>query len=303
LLCPQSNAALLNHCSVRKSYGGDCDKYNKNGEDGKKGPNAKVTWSGNKGLNNWDLMTIPQLRKSILSGTDFWEKGLSFNIIATRDIFPGEEVFIDYGLEWEEAWDTHVEKWIPPSTESYTPISRLNSLITLRTPKELETNPYPDNAQMECVYWERGYDVDEEEDIIDNEEINEVKTIIRSGENFKRVAGRWNSHEFYPCRVVDLDVSINEKITYVVEVFEKREQHTNLINKDRKSWTLNHYPRDSILFIPKKYSSDEHLKDVFRHYIPIKDDMIPLIWKEVPIDCSHFINSDLAEMCKKHLFK
>jgi len=43
-------------------------------------------------------MTIPQIRKSVLSGTDFWEKGLSFDVIATRDIFPGEEVFIDYGI-------------------------------------------------------------------------------------------------------------------------------------------------------------------------------------------------------------
>ena len=197
--------------------------------------------------------------------------------------------------EWEEAWDIHVEKWIPPSTES------LNSLITLRTPKELETDPYPDNAQMECVYWEVD-DIDEEEDIIDKEEINEVKTIIRSGENFKRVEGRWNSKKFYPCRVVDLDVFINKKVTYVVEVFEKQEQRTSLVNKDRKSWTLNHYPRDSILFIPKKYSSDEHLKDVFRHCITIKDDMIPEPWKVTPLDCSLFSNPYLAQMCKKHLF-
>ena len=105
LLCPQSNAALLNHCSVRKSYGGDCDKYNKNGEDEKKGPNAKVTWSGNDGsksfdleINPWSTMTIPQIRKSVLSGTDFWEKGLSFDVIATRDIFPGEEVSISSNI-------------------------------------------------------------------------------------------------------------------------------------------------------------------------------------------------------------
>ena len=43
------------------------------------------------------------------------------------------------------AWEKHVENWIPPSVESYTPISQLNSSMPiLRTPKEIETNPYPD---------------------------------------------------------------------------------------------------------------------------------------------------------------
>ena len=27
----------------------------------------------------------------------------------------GEEVFIDYGIEWEEAWDKHVSEWRAPN--------------------------------------------------------------------------------------------------------------------------------------------------------------------------------------------
>ena len=52
LLCPQSNAILINHCSTRKSFGGDCEKYNEKEEESKRGPNAKVRWTGDAGGNS-----------------------------------------------------------------------------------------------------------------------------------------------------------------------------------------------------------------------------------------------------------
>jgi len=36
------------------------------------------------------------------------------DFVATRDIAVDEEVLIDYGEEWEEAWNVHVQNWIPP---------------------------------------------------------------------------------------------------------------------------------------------------------------------------------------------
>merc|ERR1712238_610694 len=180
LLCPQSNAILINHCSNRKSYGGDCES--------KRGPNAKIRWTGDDGRKSWDPKTQDWLKMNIGNIATLTnrakERGLSFDIIASRDILPGEEVFIDYGIDWELAWEKHVENWIPPSVESYTPISQLNSSIPiLRTPKELETNPYPDNAQMVCMHW--------------------------------------NGSETLPCRVIELEVSTDNKITYKAVTLEK----------------------------------------------------------------------------------
>ena len=93
-LCPQSNAVLLNHCSIRKSYGGDCEKYNKN-EGGKRGPNAKIRWAGDDGRESWDPNTQNWLKMTMTQIKDLTystKRGLSFDIIATRDISPGEEV-------------------------------------------------------------------------------------------------------------------------------------------------------------------------------------------------------------------
>ena len=38
----------------------------------------------------------------------------SMEIVATRDISVGDEVFIDYGREWEAAWEQHVRNWKAP---------------------------------------------------------------------------------------------------------------------------------------------------------------------------------------------
>jgi hypothetical protein len=79
LLCPVTNVILINHCSERKKECGD------------KGPNAKYEWA-----TGWDQNTKVNLGKTLeeLSSTEQWRL-LSLDIIATRDIAPGEEVRSD----------------------------------------------------------------------------------------------------------------------------------------------------------------------------------------------------------------
>ncbi|KAG7350554.1 hypothetical protein IV203_009914 [Nitzschia inconspicua] len=42
---------------------------------------------------------------------------LSFVYVALRDSKQGQEVFMDYGDEWAEAWEKHVEQWEPQDNE------------------------------------------------------------------------------------------------------------------------------------------------------------------------------------------
>ena len=70
--------------------------------------------------------------------------GLSFEYVALRDIEEGEEVFMDYGPEWEEAWKEHLKTWKPPeNSENYVHHTEFNIGGGFRTEKELEENPYP----------------------------------------------------------------------------------------------------------------------------------------------------------------
>ena len=87
--------------------------------------------------------------------------------VASRDIQPGEEVFIDYGEEWQNAWDEHVKKWEPISKESDltrwtekrdTPsgdpvtVYELNKkYVPVRTWAEQQANPYPHSLQYSAM--------------------------------------------------------------------------------------------------------------------------------------------------------
>eukprot|EP00978_Attheya_sp_CCMP212_P012599 scaffold31513_cov37-Attheya_sp.AAC.1 len=80
--------------------------------------------------------------------------GLVMDIVATRDIAPGEEIFINYGSEWEEAWTAHSEAYAPtPGFENYISAYEMNDAsIPIRTLEEQENNPYPWNVFTVCVH-------------------------------------------------------------------------------------------------------------------------------------------------------
>ncbi len=123
LLCPNTNVGLINHCSERRPKTHPCGRG--------KGPNAKYRWAEwNKISNNWRSKLIGEMEQD-------GGKGLMMEVVATRNIEDGEEVFIDYGkfmlwhllryhnfasafistsfeilgINFEKAWDEHVRSW------------------------------------------------------------------------------------------------------------------------------------------------------------------------------------------------
>jgi hypothetical protein len=80
LLCPSSNAVLINHCSGKNLTEGGCTQS---------GPNAEIRWA------EWDKTNKPWLNaslESLQSKIENDKRGLSFDVIALRDIKAGEEV-------------------------------------------------------------------------------------------------------------------------------------------------------------------------------------------------------------------
>ena len=113
LLCPLTSAMLLNHCSTRRG-GVHCTNSNgDNGDGSGGGPNARVQWS-----TGWDTDSIPWRNATLHDIDHKFGRVLSLEVVATRDIIPGEEVFIDYGSDWETAWHEHVRNWDRSSIDS-----------------------------------------------------------------------------------------------------------------------------------------------------------------------------------------
>jgi len=81
------------------------------------------------------------------------------DIVALRDIQEGEEIFIDYGPEWGNAWMEHQKQWkeFNLHTDSNAPLQELNmpeNKNHIETREECASEPYPTNVATTCIYWE-----------------------------------------------------------------------------------------------------------------------------------------------------
>lgn len=246
LFCPMTNVVLINHCSDRKVGEGQC---------GDNGPNAKIQWA-----TDWDSKTQEWLKKSldeIVELTKTTERGLSFEVVALRDIMPGDEIFIDYGENWEKAWEEHVKNWVPPIKDDYQSVRSMIDGGVLRTVDELKENPYPSNVQQVCFF--QHCDDDDEEDGDDEEE----ETVYFYNE-IEADFGVEAEKSLYPCEIKDKP-SPN---LFSVTVF----------CPDNNPVKVKEYPSNLISFRTKKYRSDQHLPGAFRHYIEIDHGIFPDHW-------------------------
>lgn len=77
--------------------------------------------------------------------------GLILEVVALRDILPGEELLMNYGKDWENAWKKHVKTWKPVEGASqYVYPAEMDETAALRTVEEQKTDPYPRNLMTVC---------------------------------------------------------------------------------------------------------------------------------------------------------
>ena len=278
LLCPNSNAVLINHCSTRRKQ---C---------GPQGPNAKVQWSSgwDPSSDQWRRMTLEQMAAEA-------GRGLAFEIVATRDIAAGEEIFIDYGPIWEKAWDDHVQTWKPPArpagfvsakeaNENDGPV--LEELVSGDLRKEVN-HPYLFTG---CVYYESRDDRHEyyKQEGVDWKSRSDKEILEWYADD---ASGGWYSYKYpeegykhhsdythWPCSVL----REQKDGRYVVRIhqnpyFSGQPWHENNLPR-----LLVNYPRSAIHYFVQPRASDQQLANAFRQWIQIPEDMFPSQWKNLP---------------------
>mmetsp|Transcript_11801 Transcript_11801/g.13723 ORF Transcript_11801/g.13723 Transcript_11801/m.13723 type:complete len:427 (+) Transcript_11801:952-2232(+) len=250
-LCPQTNAILINHCSDREQGKDLC-----NG----KSPNAKVQWAG-----DWDPASQEWLKKSyeeVKSLTMKGQRGISFEIVATRDISPGEEVFIDYGVNWENAWLDHVNEWKAPENTDYLHFAKMSGFKDFTSNDDL-----PSNTELSCYAYsiieEYGSPYEMEED-----ENAEMEVVEMDDELFHDITDEdlQNYENRLRCEIVE---SSDESDKFSVRMF----------HSDLYSFVVENFPKESMVVQMKRYGSDQHLEGAFRHFIEIDDNIFPEAWK------------------------
>jgi len=215
--------------------------------------NAKIQWST---MSNHHEEWLEQSVEEVLSNS---HSGLIMEFIATRDINEGEEIFIDYGGSWKDAWGNHLDNWTPINdAETYVPVELLNNKEQIMTLGEQETQPYPENALMICYA-----PLDLFQNTEDDADWYESDSLYRLIENSKE------------CSILERYQSPDGNETLYNVCIIVKEEGTEFI--------LNGVPRRAIEFVDRPYSANQHMIGTFRHEIGIPDEIFPNKWKDINI--------------------
>jgi len=175
--------------------------------------NAKIQWSDS------DFQSEEWLTEPLEEIKARKKTGLMFDIIATKDIQLGEEVLLDYGGHWEDAWEEHLQgqTQIKDNFETTTELNNdPNSIV--RTLEEQWSQPYSPDTQTICIFKYADYESDiYEGDHLDTDALYyksvEWKMMHRWGfEGTKNhrpcdihSRQRFGNHDFYTARMHNYD--------------------------------------------------------------------------------------------------
>lgn len=243
----QGKQLLLNYCFGHKEsnllllpYGPMVNLINHNGQD----PNVAIRWSKNiEGLN--DLFSTPWYDLLELDVV------LMIDYVALRDIEQGEEIVLDYGMEWENAWKQHCEDWTrTEAMKEYVSASEYvdahSGSKIFRTEKEQNSDPYPKNLQTTCFFMPTSQDADHRD---------------RNGEIIWREA---NDNCIRLCDILHVSPD---------GIVKARMQHIDAYQSPRScdlvgdNITVTGIPPNRVKLVDLPYTSDVHLPAAFRHEI------------------------------------
>jgi hypothetical protein len=214
----------------------------------KKAPNAKLQWSSHASHSvDWYQKTPDE----VMAESNL---GLIMEVVALKDIPEGEEILVDYGDEWQAAWEAHVAAW--PAKEEW-PWRAVDYNEKYRkegfeTAADLGKDPvYPDNVQIKAFLM--------------------IEESLRAGT--KEDPKFWSMPEG--------GTAYDSDNLFGTTVIEKNE--VDGTNEYLIRWTNNHgegtfvdkVPQDALVFVDAPGQSDFFTDKPFRHYIGIPDDIFP----------------------------
>lgn len=229
--------------------------------------NAYITWSRHKHVTNdhslHDL-SVDELAKHS-------RVGVVMVVQALRDIKVGEEIFIDYGDEWAEAWDEHVATWkreygngkawdlkAEDMREQYKNIPFVTELVD-------GVNPYPPSVATTCYL-----KTDEVPDGTPRRTEDGTEIFRFSDE---MTPENFTGADMYVCDVLSRSEKLNDGNLYNYTVLAKIADDDIVQVKD--------VPHVAITFVDQPYQSDIHFENAFRHKIAIPDRDFPQAWRNL----------------------
>lgn len=208
------------------------------------------------------------------------------------------QIYIDYGLNWEHAWEAHVKAWETNPEAAHRQKGELDwnqqeqLSVTVSNLRDDEVGVVDDYYFPVCLFGNNGDEIlgmdplDEEEEELETVEWKHL-TDDEILENFsyegspiqlpETVEDRGSPFGVYwPCSIVDVN---EERNSYTVRIHQSQFHETTRWHATGEPVFLYDYPRSSIRFFVQPYRGDQHMREAFRHIIEIPDSIFPSHWK------------------------
>jgi SET domain len=217
-----------------------------------------------------DLMTLSAEEVSKIHGN-----GLMMDIVALRDIEDGEEIFLDYGRSWQEAWNKHQSAFErhEPTVEEVWYVSAENFSQELgdsiwMTPLEQSLMPYPSNVETYCYY--------EQHD--DDYRIGSRELLP----NLQPHRLSWYDHDdhpcFRPCEIEERYEDEDGELSYTIHLSAADNHRVMFYCSIETDYSVTDVPHDDIRLLDVPYTTDLLRKQSFRHEIGVPDGFFPKAW-------------------------
>jgi hypothetical protein len=225
-----------------------------------KEPNVKLQWSSRMARKEWLQLSTEELLEHDHSA------GLMMEFVALKDIQEGEEIVVDYGSPWEQAYKEF--QFEDDRNGDWKEAEELREIEIL--PKEHDKhNPLPDNVMTVC--W------------------------IPDVEDMTAVPGEKNSYQWSKMRTKYLDYtnecSILQVRQKVPPLYLPMYDVKYKLSK-KESIIVKSLPRRAIEIVDRPYTKSQYRRNTFRHEIHLPDDMIPIGWRDLedyPSECGLYM--------------
>jgi hypothetical protein len=202
---------------------------------------------------------------------------MMMELVATQDLTNGDEILLDYGSYWVEAWMKHIQTWNPVvGSDTYTPAYVMDDAVkVLRTEKELALAPYPANVFTSCYYRysDNAHQVERQQRIQNDDDSVTAWT-------WKLTRGLFQPQHVRPCKVIDRDDKDDTKLEFTVQIMNRPGLAPAEMIPRGQVHLVSHVPRNAIVFSDKSYTTDPHLENAFRYPIGLGT-LFPDAWKDL----------------------
>jgi hypothetical protein len=247
---------LINHAPTATTRTTAATPIMRNSKNQKPEANVGLRWSSHR-MHHKELLG--------LSVEDFVAKAKPGKVIlevyALRDIGENEEFLLDYGKDWQDAWNKHVQEWKPTLEKGYIYPHEMDETAPLRTEVEQKEDPYAQNLATVCNTpdWDRKQDG--------------TNHINWHEPDFDWLEG------FVFCHVIDRYEGPHGDLVYTVSLdFDEDPNEYDSSVPMSKQYIDRNVPRRAIRFVDKPYTSDMHLPNAFRHTIELPKELVPDQW-------------------------